>query len=111
MKNTLVVSRILVTATLCMLFTIIGRADSFVFTSVNVPGSTSTVAAGINTGGQVVGYYTDSGGNQHGFLDTGGTFTSIDAPGATSTYAFAINSSGQIAGEYVDATGATYAFV
>ena len=42
-----------------------------------------TVAQGINDRGQIVGYYYDSGGNQHGFLYNGGTYTTLDVPLAT----------------------------
>src|SRR2546427_9504195 len=60
------------------------RADerSFVFSSIDVPGATFTQAFGINAGGEVVGFYIDATGKQHGFLRSGETFTSIDFPGA-----------------------------
>jgi probable HAF family extracellular repeat protein len=48
----------------------------YTFTSINVPGSTSTNAFGINNTGQIVGAYTDSTGT-HGFLDTNGVFTTL----------------------------------
>jgi probable HAF family extracellular repeat protein len=49
----------------------------YTFTVINAPGSTSTNALGINNSGQIVGYYTDSAGTQHGFLDTNGNFTTL----------------------------------
>jgi probable HAF family extracellular repeat protein len=39
-------------------------------TTLQFPGSTSTVAIGVNRGGQVVGYFTDGTGHNHGFLWT-----------------------------------------
>jgi len=36
--------------------------------AIDVPGSTVTIAAGINRKGRVVGYYTDSVGVNHGFI-------------------------------------------
>jgi len=68
------------------------------WTTIDVPGAIATVAYKINTAGQVVGYYTDSGGLLHGFLLSGGTFTTIDYPGARNTVAAGINDSGQIVG-------------
>ena len=68
------------------------------FSSLNYPGASATSAQGINNGGQIVGWYTGSSGNQ-GFLDNGGTFSSINYPGAVDTYVFGINNSGLIVGE------------
>lgn len=39
-------------------------------TTLQFPGSTSTVAIGINKGGQVVGYFSDGTGHNHGFVWT-----------------------------------------
>jgi hypothetical protein len=73
-------------------------ARSQTFTQIDVPNSTSTTALGINGKGDIVGHYTDSSGNEHGFLDSAGTFTKIDDPGATNTYPYGVNDSGQIVG-------------
>jgi probable HAF family extracellular repeat protein len=70
------------------------------FTSIDPPGSTSTIAYGVNTSGQVVGYYTNASGT-HGFLMSAGTFSTIDFPGASVTSASGINGAGQIVGTYV----------
>jgi len=37
------------------------------FTIIDVPGSTTTEAMGINNAGWIVGYYSDSSGTRHGF--------------------------------------------
>jgi uncharacterized membrane protein len=71
------------------------------FTTIDVPGSVRTGAAGINDSDQIVGSYSD-GTTDHGFLDTAGSFTTIDVPGASSTSASGINDSGQIVGGYSD---------
>ena len=42
----------------------------YIFTTLDVPGSTDTFASGINDGGEIVGYYTDFLGMSHGFLAT-----------------------------------------
>jgi probable HAF family extracellular repeat protein len=78
--------------------------DSGTYTSINIPGGTSTEAFGINDAGQIVGGY-DTGGPPHGFLYSGGSFTPINVPGASHTLAFGINDAGQIVGRYQDATG------
>jgi probable HAF family extracellular repeat protein len=69
-------------------------------TFFDVPGSTSTGAAGINNAGQIVGSYNDSTGRRHGFLDTSGVFTTLDFPGSTFTAPTGINNLGQIVGFY-----------
>ena len=81
-------------------------AESFSFTSIDVPfsGVTGTGAYGVNPRGEIVGLYSDAGG-EHGFLDDNGVFTPIIVPlsgGATRTYALGINSQGQIVGLYGD---------
>jgi len=41
--------------------------------SIYVPGSTGTVANGVNNAGQIVGTFSDSSGG-HGFLYSGGVY-------------------------------------
>jgi len=78
-------------------------ANSLSFTTIDVPHSTATYAFGINSAGQIVGFFRDAG-KGHGFLRaaTGG-FTTIDAPGAATTSATKINRAGQIVGTFMDA--------
>ena len=68
-----------------------------------------TFMAGMNNAGWIVGWWTDSGGIDHGFLNRGGTLISFDAPGAggeyPSTDATAINDAGLITGYYSDSVG------
>ena len=53
----------------------------YVFTTIDVPGSTFTIAYGINASGEIVGQYRDAGGVTHGFLLSGGVYTTLDVPG------------------------------
>src|SRR5437773_12498902 len=69
------------------------------YTSIDVPGAGYTSVQGINTAGDMVGYYGNtSNGPFHGFLLRGGNFTFFDYPGAGSTVASKINDSGLIVG-------------
>jgi probable HAF family extracellular repeat protein len=70
-----------------------------------------TVAQGINDAGQIVGYYQDAGGAQHGFLLSGGSYSTLNVPGAASTQANGINNAGQISGYSATGGGATTGFV
>jgi uncharacterized membrane protein len=70
------------------------------FTTIDVPGASSTHAAGINDSGQIVGYFVDATGTHGFFLDVGGSLTTIDVPGASDTFALGINNSGQIVGSF-----------
>jgi hypothetical protein len=74
------------------------------------PGATFTVAAGISSSGEIVGYYSNSAGVGHGFLLNNEIYSSIDFPLATSTFALGINDAGDIAGEYDDANGQVHGF-
>jgi probable HAF family extracellular repeat protein len=76
--------------------------------SFSSPGSIQTNANGINSRGQIVGYYADaSSGISHGFRDDNGVLTTLDFPDAGNTVAFGINKDGKIVGGY---TGAQHAF-
>jgi probable HAF family extracellular repeat protein len=62
--------------------------------------------------GQIVGYYKDSSGTEHGFLYSGGTYTKLDDPlGAKGTEVHGINDTGQVVGLYLDSSGADHAFL
>jgi probable HAF family extracellular repeat protein len=74
------------------------------FTQIDVPGASFTNAIGINDAGQIVGFFGDSTGRDHGFFETGGSFTQIDVPGAGLTEAFGINNAGQIVGFFSGST-------
>jgi probable HAF family extracellular repeat protein len=84
---------------------------TYTYTTIDPSDSTSTVGLGINDSGQVVGFYDDSSGEEHGFLDSGGTYTTIDPPGSTSTDPLSINDSGQVVGIYEDSNGTNHGFL
>ena len=90
------------------------RADNFDFTPIDVPGAIQTRATGINNSGEIVGWYWDSSGQTHGFVDVSGTFTTIDVPGSSGwTEVFGVNNKGDIVGDYqtsVSVPGATSYF-
>jgi uncharacterized membrane protein len=94
------------------------RADSYTFSTIDVPGSYETDAAGINNAGQIVGSFfsgqpSPSGQPLHGFLYNNGAFTILDPPGSDLTVASAINNVGQIVGNYYTGTtsGVRYTFL
>jgi len=72
------------------------------FTTIDVPGATTTVALDINSAGAIVGRYTSAAdGNTHGFMRSKhGALTTIDFPGAVFTVAAGINGRGDIVGMY-----------
>ncbi len=86
----------------------LARADvTFNFTTIDVPGSTST-AANANSTHEIAGEFDDAGGNTHGFVlrgGVGGVYTTINKPGASLTIVNGISAPGQRAGTYLDATG------
>src|SRR5207247_4335638 len=77
------------------------------YTRIDDPlGNRATFANGINDAGQIVGYYRDASGREHGFLYSAGVYTTIDDPLATGdNRATGINSAGQIVGFYDNDTG------
>lgn len=83
---------------------------STTFTAITLPSSfnaVSVTAAGINNGGWITGFYTDTANVTHGFLDEGGTFKSLDDPNGngTNTSFFGLNNNGLVVGSFVNASG------
>src|SRR5262245_30427688 len=73
----------------------------YTYTTIDPPDSRYTIANDNKNKGDIVGYYFDSDGVEHGFLDSTGTYTAIDFPGSISfTLPLAINTSGEITGYY-----------
>jgi predicted membrane protein len=98
------------------------RATNGTITTFDAPGAGTgtyegTEPIGINTAGDIAGFYIDSSGVHHGFVRvTNGTITSFDAPGAGTgagqgTIGFSINTAGAIAGVYADSSGVAHGFV
>ncbi len=71
-------------------------------TTIDPFGSTFTQALGVNDLGEIVGFYTDSSGDQHGYIDNGGVFTSFDPPDSASTTINGLNDKGDIVGFYTN---------
>ena len=68
------------------------------YTQIDVPGASGTWVSGIDTAGDVVGYYIDSSQVHHGFLLSSGIYTTIDDPSGDETYLYGINDNGKIVG-------------
>ena len=86
------------------------------YTTIDVPGATATFTVGVNDAGVVVGWYTDSHGTNHGFIDQGGVFTTVNDPHAGTaagqgTVPVGITNSGVIAGSYIDAGNVSHGFI
>src|SRR5260370_25282382 len=73
------------------------------FTSENFPGSAQTQVIGINNHGHTDGFYIDTAGTTHGFLDLDGTFTTVDFPGTTFNQRLGLHNFDQAAGYWADA--------
>jgi uncharacterized membrane protein len=84
-----------------------------IFSTLDVPGSTLTLACGINGTGQIAGGYDHVGasGIRHGFLLSGGNYTLFNVPSSSLTNANGINISGQIVGSYIDAGNIRHGFL
>jgi len=82
-----------------------------VYQILAVPGSTASIATGINPAGLIVGVYADLANMMHGFTGSGGTFSNLDFPGASGTQAIGVNHAGHIVGSYFDAANVEHGFV
>ncbi len=81
-----------------------GQAKAgYTFTTLDPPGSIRTEAQGINSCGEIVGFYEDAEHIVHGFLLIGEEYTFFDVPvpGTTWTQGSGINDCGEIVGRYI----------
>jgi hypothetical protein len=78
------------------------------FTTIDVPGAGETIASGINSAGDMVGWYVPTGSKTgNGFLLSGGNFTFLSYPGGYDTEARGITDTGLIVGNaYISSEGA-----
>lgn len=90
---------------------IVVNLQSGKYHTLTVAGATYAEATGINDYQQVSGFYTDSLGQNHGFLLTGQTLTPLDYPGPTLTEALGLNNSGAVVGYYNDAANLSHGFI
>ncbi|HWX67847.1 MAG TPA: hypothetical protein VNZ27_15625 [Rhodanobacter sp.] len=84
------------------------------FKPLNVPfaGALSTFSPAINNAGEIVGGWTDSAGNSHGYTLIGGRYASFDYPGVAQIQLYlSVNSEGHIVGSYADAGGNVHGFL
>jgi hypothetical protein len=80
-------------------------------TTIDIPDATIFSGAyQLNASNQLVGYYTDSAGINHGFSrDSDGALTfPIDPPGSTGTILFGNNNQNWAVGRYSDQSGVTH---
>src|SRR5262249_36970531 len=86
-------------------------AGNFRFQNIDLPGARVTFANGINNLGQIVGFFRDSSGVAHGYLQDGDEVRIIDFPNAARTFPQTVNNAGTVAGEYRDAARHLHGFV
>jgi probable HAF family extracellular repeat protein len=77
---------------------------------LDYPGAVQTVPTSINDSGAIVGYYTDSSGQSHGFLYVNGNWATLDYPKASGTSLTGISNAGEIVGN-ASVNGAQTAFI
>lgn len=77
------------------------------FTTIDVPGASLTYVSGVNSAGDMVGWYVPTGSStSNGFLLSGGNFTFLNYPGGYDTEARGITDAGLIVGNaYISSEG------
>src|SRR5882724_5723988 len=98
MKQKPILSLLAISLALGAISNIAGQTPTF--KTIDFPGAASTQAWGINSRGDIVGYYVSADKSSHGFLLSGGHFASIDYPGAAVTMINGIGARGEIVGDY-----------
>jgi hypothetical protein len=98
---------------LMFLLPCLGSADSYMFFTLDVPQAMGySVANGINSQGQVTGFYLDSQRGYQSFIYSEGAFTTLTNPLAIEgNYAQCINNSGTVVGSYSDGAGILHGFL
>src|SRR5882724_11333192 len=98
MKQKPILSLLAISLALGAISNIAGQTPTF--KTIDFPGAASTQSWGINSRGDVVGFYTSADKSSHGFLFNEGHYTPIDFPGAAVTLLNGIDARGNIVGEY-----------
>ncbi|HUA62620.1 MAG TPA: chitobiase/beta-hexosaminidase C-terminal domain-containing protein [Verrucomicrobiae bacterium] len=80
-----------------------------------------TTPMAINASGGVTGFYVDSSGKRHGFIDSAGTYTSFDVAGAATnsghggsfsgTVPMSIDTAGDVVGTFTDSNQVRHGFI
>lgn len=87
-------------------------APEYTIIDLGTLGGTSSVAAGINDLGQVVGYsYTNGDADQHAFIYSNGVMTDLGTLGGDNSQATAINASGEVVGVSATSESPEHAFL
>lgn len=81
------------------------------FISENFPDSVQTQVIGINDRMHTDGFYIDSAGVTHGFLQSDRTFQTVDFPGTTFNQLLGLNNLDQAAGYYADAANIDHPYI
>jgi hypothetical protein len=71
------------------------------YSTINFPGATQSYAQDINTSGDIVYQWFDSGNHSHGGLHRGKKFYQLDVPKAYSTYGGGLNDHNTIVGGFM----------
>jgi len=99
---------------LCLVLVIMSYGFAFgqgTYTQIDPPGSIMTLCFGIDSAGDIVGYYEDASFVNHGFIFSLGSYITVDYPENTSTYLSGINDSGQIVGGAGTGNGPEFGFL
>lgn len=93
---------------LLLTFAVVATGQSG-FVQIDVPGSSSTTATGINDLNQIVGWYTTNNSSGTGFEYNNASFINlnISVPGSLATQPLAINDTGSIVGVFTGSLGST----
>ncbi len=82
------------------------------FITVDVSGALGTVATDIDDADDIVGFYVDSAGVHHRFVDVNGTINAIDVSESTGTLVYGISPQfNNIVGWYTDSNGMQHGFI
>jgi hypothetical protein len=84
-----------------------------VYSTFNAPGEVNgTSITGINSSGEMIGFYLDAHFSEHPFVLIGGQYTPFDVPFPHIGLEISgLNDRGQIVGEYADSQNHLHAFL
>jgi uncharacterized membrane protein len=87
------------------------QPGALTFQSMDVPDSVATELDNINSQGEIVGFFVDRSGRQHGVMIRQGVFTQLDFPGAISTRTVGLNNRGDVVGSFIDGSGIQHGLI
>ena len=97
--------RIVLLLATCAALAMTASAQTYTYKTISFPNTYATYFSGINSGGEIVGWYFTTTDETYGLTYFNGSFTTVQlGPAGGQTYLAGVNDAGEIVGSYIPAS-------